>query len=99
MCIRDSYESELTNSQGAEASSTSTRILMEVTLLARGTEDETEYFRQSESRQLADLGLEETIRVGAQLARDKLGAAAPRTRQGPVVISGEALNQMMSGQV
>ncbi|HET7082249.1 MAG TPA: metallopeptidase TldD-related protein [Candidatus Limnocylindria bacterium] len=93
------YESELTNSQGAEASSTSTRILMEVTLLARGTQDETEYFRQSESRQLADLDLEETVRVGAQLARDKLGAAAPRTRIGPVVISGEALNQMMAGQV
>ena len=93
------YDAELVNSQGAEASSTSTRILMEVTLLARGTEDETEYFRQAESRQLADLELEETIRVGAQLARDKLGAAAPRTRQGPVVIAGEALNQMMSGQV
>ena len=93
------YESELTNSQGAEASSTSTRILMEVTLLARGTQDETEYFRQAESRQLADLELEETVRVGAQLARDKLGAAAPRTRLGPVVIAGEALNQMMAGQV
>ena len=93
------YDAELVNSQGAEASSTSTRILMEVTLLARGTEDETEYFRQAESRQLADLELEETIRFGAQLARDKLGASAPRTQQGPVVISGEALNQMMSGQV
>lgn len=93
------YDAELANSQGAEASATSTRILMEVTLLARGTEDETEYFRQIESRQLADLELEETIRSGAQLARDKLGAAAPRTRLGPVVVSGEALNQMMSGQV
>ena len=93
------YDAEIVNSQGAEAASTSTRILMEVTLLARGAEDETEYFRQAESRQLADLELEETIRVGAQLARDKLGASAPRTRQGPVVISGEALNEMMSGQV
>ncbi len=93
------YEAELANSQGAEASATSTRILMELTLLARGTQDETEYFRQVESRQLADLALEETVAVGAQLARDKLGAAAPRTRIGPVVISGEALNQMMAGQV
>jgi PmbA protein len=72
---------------------------MEITLLARGAEDETEYFRQVEARQLADLELAETVRFGAQLARDKLGAAAPRTRQGPVVIAGEALNQMMSGQV
>lgn len=93
------YENELLNSRGAEASSTSTRILMEVTLLARGAEDETEYFRQVEARQLKDLALANTIQFGAQLARDKLGASAPRTRQGPVVIAGEALNQMMSGQV
>lgn len=93
------YEQELVNSRGAEASSTSTRVLMEITLLARGADDETEYFRQAESRRLADLDLANTVRVGAQLARDKLSAAAPRTRQGPVVISGEALNQMMSGQV
>jgi predicted Zn-dependent protease len=93
------YESELANSQGVEAAASSTRILTELTLLARGTQDETEYLRQSESRRLADLELAETVRVGAQLARDKLGAAAPRTRLGPVVISGEALNQMMSGQV
>jgi PmbA protein len=93
------YEQELANSQGAEASSASTRILMEITLLARGPDDETEYFRQVEARRLADLGLDETVRVGAELARDKLRASAPKTRQGPVVISGEALNQMMSGQV
>jgi predicted Zn-dependent protease len=93
------YEEELANSHGAEASATSTRVLMEITLLARGTGDETEYFRQAEARRLANLGLEETVRVGAQLARDKLRASAPRTRQGPVVIAGEALNQMMAGQV
>ncbi len=93
------YEAELANSQGAEASATSTRILMEMTLLARGTEDETEYFRTVEARRLADLGLRETVQVGAQLARDKLGAGAPRTRLAPVVVSGEALNQMMAGQV
>jgi PmbA protein len=93
------YEQELVNSRGAEASSTATRVLMEITLLARGADDETEYFRQVEARRLADLALVDTVRVGAQLARDKLSASAPRTRQGPVVISGEALNQMMSGQV
>jgi len=93
------YEDELANSQGASASATSTRVLMEVTLLARGTQDETEYFRQSEARRISDLGLVETVRFGAELARDKLRAAAPRTRQGPVVIAGEALNQMMAGPV
>ncbi|MDQ2854478.1 MAG: metallopeptidase TldD-related protein [Chloroflexota bacterium] len=93
------YEEELANSRGAEASATATRVLMELTLLARGTDDETEYFRQAEARRVADLGVQETVKAGAQLARDKLRASAPRTRQGPVVIAGEALNQMMAGQV
>jgi len=93
------YEQELANSRGVEATSTSTRILAEVTLLARGTEDETEYFRQAEGRQLTDLRLAETIRAGAELARDKLRASMPRTGRGPVMIAGEALNQLMTGQV
>ncbi len=93
------YEEELVNSRGASASATSTRLLMEVTLLARGDRDETEYFRQAEARRLVDLAVAETVRSGAELARDKLRAAAPRTGQGPVVIAGEALNAMMSGQV
>lgn len=93
------YEEELANSRGIAATSTSTRILMEITLLARGPQDEAEYFRQTEGRRLADLRLGEAIPVGAQLARDKLRASAPRTRQGPVVIAGEALNQLMTGQV
>jgi len=93
------YEQELVNSRGVEATSASTRILMEVTLLARGRDDETEHFRQSEGRRLADLRLGEGIAVGAELARDKLRASMPRTHQGPVIIAGEALNQLMTGQV
>jgi len=93
------YEHELANSRGIEATATSTRILMEVTLLARGTEDETEYFRQAEARRLADLRLSEAIALGAELARDKLRASTPNTGRGPVIIAGEALNQLMTGQV
>ena len=92
------YEEELLNSRGIEAGATSTRILMEITLLARGTEDETEYFRQAEGRRLDDLNLVATVRDGAGLARDKLRASVPATRLGPVVIEGEALHQLMSGQ-
>jgi PmbA protein len=71
---------------------------MELTLLARGADDETEYFRQSESRRLADLRLETAVSEGARLARDKLRAVTPATREGPVVIEGEALHQLMTGQ-
>lgn len=93
------FEHELANSRGASASATSTRLLMELTLLARGTQDETEYFRQAEARRLVDLGVADTVRLGAQLAREKLRATAPRTRLGPVLIGGEALNSMMAGAV
>ena len=93
------YDDELANSRGAAASATGTRVLMEVTLLARGTDNETEYFRQAESRRVPDLALAETVQVGSQLARDKLRATAPRTRQGAVVVTREALNQMMAGSV
>ena len=93
------YEDELVNSRGVTVTATATRILMEITLLARGAQDETEHFRQTEVRRLADLNLGEVIPIGAQLARDKLRASAPQTHQGPVLISGEALNQMMIGQV
>ena len=93
------YEQELANSRGISATATSTRILMEITLLARGTQDETEHFRQTERRRLADLKLGDAIAAGAQLARDKLRASAPATQRGPVIVGGEALNQMMIGQV
>jgi predicted Zn-dependent protease len=93
-----SFEEELRNSRGIEAAATSTRVLMELTLLARGADDETEYFRQSESRRLADLRLESAVSEGARLARDKLRATTPATREGPVVIDGEALHQLMTGQ-
>lgn len=93
------YESELVNSRGATATATSTRVLMEITLLARGTQDETEYFRQADARRVADLRLADTIHLGAELARDKLRAVPPRTRQGPVVIAGDALSSMIGGPV
>lgn len=92
-------EHELVNSRGAEASATSTHAMMEITLLARRADEETEYFRQAEARRLTDLRVAATVRAGAELARDKLRAVAPRTRLGPVVITGEALNQLMAGQV
>ena len=42
---------------------------------------------------MADLRIDETVTEGSRMARDKLRATAPRTRVGPVVMSGEALVQ------
>jgi PmbA protein len=90
-------EEELANSRGLRASATGTRVMFELTLLARGADGETEYYGQGEARRLADLDIERTIADGAQMARDKLRAQMPGTRIGPVVVSGEALAQMLGG--
>jgi PmbA protein len=90
-------EEELANSRGVHASAIGTRVMFELTLLARETDGESEYFGQGEARRLIDLGIESTIAEGAQMARDKLRAEMPATRVGPVVASGEALAQMLGG--
>ena len=93
----NTVEEELHNSRDLAAEAVSTHLLLEITLLARRGDDEAEYFRQAESRRMADLRIEETVRDGSRMARDKLGAEAPQTRLGPVVISGEALSQLFGG--
>jgi len=90
-------EEELRNSRGLTGTSLSTHLLLEITLLARHGGEEAEYFRQAQARRLADLRIDETVAEGSRMARDKLQAIPPRTRVGPVVISGEALGQVFGG--
>jgi predicted Zn-dependent protease len=90
-------EEELQNSRGLRATASGTRVMFELTLLARGPEGESEYYGQGEARRLPDLGIGQTIADGSQMARDKLRAEMPGTRVGPVVVSGEALAQMLGG--
>jgi predicted Zn-dependent protease len=83
---------ELWNSRGVRAGSSGTRVLSEIVLLARGEgADEAEHFRQLESRRLVDLRLEHNVPEAARFARDTLRSRAPKTRTGPVVLTGEAL--------
>lgn len=90
-------DEELANSRGLRASATGTRVMFELTLLARGADGESEYYGQGEARRLADLAIPTAIAEGAQMARDKLLAEMPATGVGPVVVSGEALAQMLGG--
>jgi PmbA protein len=90
-----SVEEELRNSRGIEVGSNGTRVLLEMTLLARGDPEEAEHFRQVEARRMEDLNLDEAVAEGAEMARDTTRAVGPRTRLGPTVISGEALGQLM----
>jgi predicted Zn-dependent protease len=87
---------ELHNSRDLQVGTSTTRLLSEIVLLARGdggssTDEEAEHFRQIETRQLPGLRLEEQVAEAARFARDTLRTRAPRTRVGPVVLEGEAL--------
>lgn len=93
----NTVEEELHNSRGLVATAVSTHLMLEVVLLARQGEEEAEYFRQAEARRLVDLRIAETIVDGSRMAREKLGAEAPRTRVGAVVVGGEALPQLFGG--
>jgi PmbA protein len=89
-------ETELRNSCGIQVADSATRILTELVLLTRQTRagkdgEEAEFFKQVEARRLLDLRLEEVVAESARYARDTLLAHAPKTRVGPVVLSGEAL--------
>ena len=91
-------DEELINSRGLEASSTSTRVLSELNLLADGDE-EAEFFRQDEVRRLDDLHLPEMVREAAGHARDATRARQARTRLGPVVLTDIAADQVFAASV
>ena len=91
-------EEELLNSRGLRVSSTSTRVLSELNLLADG-DQESEFFRQDEVRRLEDLRLAEMIREAARHARDATHARRPRTRLGTVVLTDIAADQILSASV
>jgi predicted Zn-dependent protease len=91
-------DEELLNSRGLEATSTSTRVLSELNLLADGDE-ESEFFHQGEARRLEDLGLPQMVAETAGYARDATRARQARTRLGPVVMTDIATDQLFSASV
>lgn len=92
-------EEELATSRGISATARSTRVLLELVLLAAGDTDEAEFIRTTEARRVDDLGLDELLDEGITLAADATRARMPGSRTGPVVVSGMALEQLMSGGV
>ena len=91
-------DEELVNSRGLEASSTSTRVLSELNLLADGDE-ESEFFHQGEARRLGDLDLPQMVDEAAGHARDATRAHPARTRLGPVVLTDIAADQVFAASV
>ncbi len=94
----DRQETALQNSRGARGEETGTTLLVDFVLLARGDGGrETESHVEVRRRARGGVDLGELVRRQAQYARDTLRASEPVTGRFPVIVSGEALHQLMGG--
>jgi len=91
-------ESTLQNSRGASGSQVSTNLLFDFVLLAAGDTDEMEAQIAFQRRRAADLDVPTLVRRQAQYARDALSAQAPKTGVFPVVVSDDALAELLMGE-
>ncbi len=88
---------EFLNSQGAQGSQVATHVMLEMVLLAAGHGDEMESNIGCERRRARDLDVADLVDRHAQYARDALVATAPTTGTYPVVVSDEALDELLMG--
>ena len=89
-------ETHLTNSQGVEARAQDAELFAELVILSAEGGDESEFYAALRRRALKDLDLPAEVARFAALARDSLGAKPPPTRRGPVVVSGQALVDLLA---
>ncbi len=89
----------LRNSRGVEAQQEETSLLLDAVLLARdpGTGGETESHIEVRRRALKNLNLPAIIKQQAQFARDTLQAREPATGRFAVIVSGDALRELLGG--
>lgn len=88
-------ETHLTNSQGVEARARDAELFVELVILSADGHDESEYYAALRRRALKGLDLPAEVARFAARARDSLGAGPPPTRRGPVVVSGQALVDLL----
>ncbi len=88
-------EITLQNSQGAQGSRVQTDILLDFVLLSSSAEDEMESHIAFRRRRAADLDIPAFAHRQAQYARDALTAGTPRTGTYPVVVSDDALAELL----
>ena len=95
----DWREETLYNSRGIEATQEDSSLLLDFVLLARDPRSGREMEAHIESRWRArqNLDLPELVRRQAQYARDTLEAGEPRTGRFPVIVSGQALRDLLVG--
>lgn len=86
------------NSRGAGGSQVDTELLFELTLLASDTNEEMESNVAFTRRRASDLDVPPLAQRYAQYARDAIVAGTPKTGTFPVVVSGDALAELLMSQ-
>ena len=95
----DRRQVALRNSRGIQAEQEGTSLLLDFVLLARDDEGhETEAHVEVRRRDLAGLDLPALVRRQAQYARDTLQAAVPASGRLAVLVSDDALHQLLAGE-
>lgn len=94
----DRREVSLQNSRGAEGHEVGTTLLLDLVLLASdGSGHETEAHVEVRRRALEGVNIGELVRRQARFARDTLQAEEPQTGRFPVIVSDDALHELMGG--
>jgi len=91
----DKRELTIQNSRGVEGASVATRLLLDFVLLASSDGEEMESHIAFERRRASDLGVPAIARRQAQFARDAIAAGTPQTGTFPVVVSDNALVELL----
>lgn len=93
----DRQEVAIRNSRGLQARQQETSLLVDLVLLARdaSTGAEMESHIELRRRALANLDLGATVRRQARYARDSLRATVPATGRFAVIVSGDALRDLL----
>lgn len=86
----------LVNSHGIDATQGSTKLMLELVFIAGDGDQEVESFTALRRRRVADLDIEREVKRRAQYTSDLLHASPAPTYQGPVVLRGETLTEVMS---
>jgi len=86
------------NSRGVHGDKVETEMLLDFVLLASGQEDEMESHIAVKRRRAADLDVPALARRQARYARDAIAASTPRTGTFPVVVSDNALVELLMSE-
>jgi len=95
-CFLDVGESELRNSRGIQADVQSSQALFDFVLISSDGKNESEMHIAQQRRRAADFDVPALVARKAAQARDALRATVPPRHSGPVVISREALLDMLT---